>query len=183
VLYLEWLCIQEAKKAKRYLTKNGTNGSKPHTPAPLEADCREIFDTARILATTLGYPVFDPVLSKDTVIGETKLYYCTRGGVNAFGEYTAEGFVVHKGSKGRGALPAAFADLTFGRRRSELLKQGKVVVDGDVLLFTENVLFATPSGASSTVVGNTSSGWKDWKDADGNMLEENEKPQPEAKTP
>jgi predicted GIY-YIG superfamily endonuclease len=46
-LFLEWQCIQAARQAGRYLTENGTAGTRPHTPAPLEADCMEIFDTGR----------------------------------------------------------------------------------------------------------------------------------------
>jgi predicted GIY-YIG superfamily endonuclease len=55
-LFLEWMCLQEAKKAARYVTTNGNNASRPYTPAPLEADCYEIFDTGRTLLSTLGYP-------------------------------------------------------------------------------------------------------------------------------
>lgn len=45
-LYLEWLGIKRANEAGRYKVENGNAGSKPHTPAPLEADCLDIFDTA-----------------------------------------------------------------------------------------------------------------------------------------
>ena len=38
-LFLEWYCLQAARKASRYSDENGNNGTKPHTPAPLEADC------------------------------------------------------------------------------------------------------------------------------------------------
>ena len=37
-LFLEWLCIQEVRKADRFSDKNGNSGTRPHTPAPLEAD-------------------------------------------------------------------------------------------------------------------------------------------------
>ena len=57
-LFLEWYCLQEASKAGRYVVVNGNGGSKPHTPAPLQADCLEIFDTGSTLLATLGFPVF-----------------------------------------------------------------------------------------------------------------------------
>ena len=60
-LFLEWHCLQAARKAGRYADENGNGGIKPHTPAPLEADCLEIFETGQILLATLGYPLFDPV--------------------------------------------------------------------------------------------------------------------------
>src|SRR5690606_23692108 len=70
-LFLEWLCIQQAKKAGRYSTENGNDGSKPHTPAPLEADCFEIFETGRTLIATLGHPVFEPVATHTSDSSET----------------------------------------------------------------------------------------------------------------
>ena len=42
-LFLEWFAISEAAKAARYSLENGNTGARPHTPAPLEADCQEIF--------------------------------------------------------------------------------------------------------------------------------------------
>jgi hypothetical protein len=53
-LFLEWQCLQATRKAGRYADENGNNGSKPHTPAPLQADCMEIFDTGQTLFSTLG---------------------------------------------------------------------------------------------------------------------------------
>lgn len=55
-LFLEWYCLQASRKAGRYADENGNSGSKPHTPAPLEADCLEIFETGHVLLATLGYP-------------------------------------------------------------------------------------------------------------------------------
>lgn len=60
-LFLEWHALQAARKAGRYAAENGNSGTKPHTPAPLEADCLEIFETGHILLATLGYPLFDSV--------------------------------------------------------------------------------------------------------------------------
>lgn len=66
-LYLEWLGIKRANEAGRYQVENGNAGSKPHTPAPLEADCMDIFDTLRTLVATLGYTLqalADPAILK-----------------------------------------------------------------------------------------------------------------------
>ena len=65
-LYLEWLGIKFANEAGRYNVENGNAGTKPHTPAPLEADCLEIFDTLRTLVATLGQPVFEPLTKAKT---------------------------------------------------------------------------------------------------------------------
>lgn len=171
-LFLEWLCIQEAKKAGRYSTENGNDGTKPHTPAPLEADCLEIFETGRTLLATLGYPVFEPFVKNSSVGGASEIFYCTRAGTNARGEYTEEGFVVLKGSKGKGEVSKSFEAHSFAKHRAELLQQHKVALEGGELIFKENVLFSSPSGASAVICGNASNGWKEWKTDKGVTLHE-----------
>lgn len=52
--YMEQLSIARAKAAGRYRTDNDNGGSKPHTPAPMEADCLEFIDTVAVLLATLG---------------------------------------------------------------------------------------------------------------------------------
>ena len=84
-LFLEWQCIQAARQAGRYVTENGTAGTRPHTPAPLEADCMEIFDTGRTLLATLGHPIFDPVANPAGPAGEAELFHCRRAGTDARG--------------------------------------------------------------------------------------------------
>lgn len=53
-LFMEWHSLQAVKQADRYTDENGNSGSKPHAPAPLEAECLEIFETGRMLLSTLG---------------------------------------------------------------------------------------------------------------------------------
>jgi hypothetical protein len=60
-LFLEWLAIGLATLAGRYSLENGNTGARPHTPAPLEADCHEIHETAATLQATLGQPIFEPL--------------------------------------------------------------------------------------------------------------------------
>ena len=69
--------------------------------APLQADCHEIHETAATLLATLGQPIFEPLTNAPTAKGEAELFYCKGSGADGVGEYTTEGFVVLKGSKGR----------------------------------------------------------------------------------
>ena len=86
--------------------------------------------------------------------------------------YTAEGFVVLTGLKGRAQIARAFEPHAFARRRNALIEQGRIVVEGDVTVFIEDVLFASPSGASAVVCAAASNGWLDWKTAAGKTLSE-----------
>lgn len=171
-LFLEWMCIQEAKNTARYATENGNGGTKPHTPAPLEADCLEIFETGRTLLATLGYPVFEPLVPVDGGNEKTEIFYCKRAGADARGEYTSEGFVVLKGSRGKAEVSKGFQNHSFAKHRAELIAHGKIAIEGNVTVFKEDVLFQSPSGASAVVCGAASNGWREWKNNKGMTLDE-----------
>jgi hypothetical protein len=172
-LYLEWACLQAAARAGRYALENGNEGSKPHTPAPLEADCQEIFETGATLAATLGFPMFD-AYSGRTEPSPERVYHCTAAGADARGLYTEEGFVVLKGSIGRRSHVKSLPDSSV-RMRERLVASGVVVVEGERIMFPKDHLFGSPSTAGIVVLGRSSNGWDVWKLADGRTLDEVER--------
>ena len=166
-LFLEWHCLQAVRKAGRYADENGNGGSKPHTPAPLEADCLEIFDTANILLATLGYSLFEP-LAKGCPL---EFFHCTRAGVDGHGIYSSEGFVVLKGSVGRTMSAASAIGTSVERLRNKLIETGVLRVEGDQVVFEKDHLFGSPSTAASAVLGCSSNGWVDWRTERGQTLD------------
>lgn len=169
-VFLEWYCLQACRKAERYADINGNSGSQPHTPAPLEADCLEIFDTAKTLLSTLGYPVFDPVTAI-TASDKDETLFCTTSKTDGKGQYTNEGFVVLKGSSG------PLRKVTSSRRfadslRKKLLNNKTCIIEDDRILFLKDHLFKSPSGAAAALVGRNVNGWTVWKDNDGRTLDE-----------
>jgi hypothetical protein len=171
-LYLEWLSIKEANQAGRYKTENGNAGSKPHTPAPLEADCLDIFDTLRTLVATLGQPVFEPLAKHKDDGAQNELFYLRSPSYDATGQYTEEGLVVLKGSRARKEVAPSMAKHKAGSRRDTLIAEGALTLDGPHYVFQKDVLFKTPSGASDTVAGASTNGWTVWKSKDGKTLDE-----------
>lgn len=175
-LFLEWYALQAARKAGRYADENGNAGSRPHTPAPLEADCMEIFENGSTLLATLGYPLFVPVAKVAASEEDDQVLYCRVGGTEARGLYTPEGFVVLKGSIGR-------KDHTFTatnqRFRKRLLEAGVLRVVGETVVFEKDHLFRTPSGAAIALLGRSSNGWKEWKNAAGITLDTLKRGSPE----
>jgi hypothetical protein len=172
--YLEWMSIQRAQQAGRYGLDNGNGGARPHTPAPLQADCMEIHDTLRVLLATLGHPLFEAVAKvsvmtstdRPTDAVQAELYFCRSRDADARGQYTEEGFVVLRGSTGRLDTTASF---TY-RGREKLIRQGVISVRDDRIRFERDHLFNTPSGASDCVTGRATNGWLEWKQADGDTL-------------
>ena len=175
-LFLEWLAIAEATKAGRYGLENGNTGSQPYTPAPLQADCHEIHETAATLLATLGQPIFEPLTSAPTAKGIVELFYCKGSEADGVGEYTTEGFVVHKGSKGRAEVVPSIQGTSHERMRSQLITEGVLTEiagsAGSLLVFTRDHLFSSPSTAAMAVMGRSANGWVEWKTASGKTLDE-----------
>jgi len=190
--YLEWLSIQKARDAERFVLENGNSGAKPHTPAPLLADCTEIHETIRVLLSTLGYPVFDPVARRavadaqdgpyqpDAADGapnagpELRRYICTGPDADARGVYTNEGFVVLAGSTGRAEAVASFQSTGYFRLREQLIQQDALRTDGRRVVFVRDTLFKSPSAAAACVLGRTANGPLEWRDETGVPLWEHE---------
>ena len=174
-LFLEWHSLQEANRAGRYATENGNAGTKPHTPAPLQADCVEIFETGRTLLATLGYPLFEavasPVVGTKTAASNEEVFYLKASGSDARGLYTPEGFVVLKGSTGRRANVPSIVDTGEGRFRKKLVETGVMVEDGEQVVFPKDHLFGSPSMAGIALTGRTTNGWREWKNAAGVTLD------------
>jgi hypothetical protein len=171
-LFLEWYCLQEANKAGRYAVENGNGGSKPHTPAPLQADCLEIFETGRTLLSTLGYPVFDTVAG-DIGSGTSKdIFFCRAEMVDGRGLYTPEGFVVLKDSVGRSVNQPSMKGRSEERLRQRLLDANVMRIQGKSIVFAKNHVFGSPSMAASALLGRTANGWTTWKSKDGRTLHE-----------
>jgi predicted GIY-YIG superfamily endonuclease len=170
-LFLEWQSLQAARKAGRYVNENGNSGSKPHTPAPLQADCLEIFDTGRTLLATLGYPVFDSVVAASTTTQPEEVFYCRSSGIDARGIYTPEGFVVLKGSVGRTGNQPSIVGTSSERFRQKLFDSGVLKEEEGRAVVQKDHLFGSPSMAAIALLGRTANGWKEWKSLDGITLD------------
>ncbi|WP_051020318.1 DUF4357 domain-containing protein [Xanthomonas translucens] len=55
--------------------------------------------------------------------------------------------------------------------RKELLEQGVLSAQGAQIRFEVDHLFRSPSAASGLLLGRSSNGWDDWKDASGRSLD------------
>lgn len=170
-LFLEWHCLQAVRAAGRYQDENGTACTRPHTPAPLEADCMEIFETGHALLATLGYPLFDPVGLSGGTAGEAEIFLCSASGSEGRGRYTPEGFVVLQGSTGRRDVVKSLVGTPHERARTNLLSAGVLRVVGDRVVFQRDHLFRTPSGAAIALLGRTANGWLEWRSPEGHTLD------------
>ena len=168
--YLEWLSIKQATEGGRYALENGNAGARPHTPAPLQADCHEIHETAAVLLATLGHPVFEHVIKPAGPSTDREMYYCTSSDSDGHGLYTEEGFVVLKGSNGRAEMVPSYAAGPGARVRARFIAQGVIKQEGSRMVFQKDHLFSSPSTAAHVLMGRSSNGWMDWRNGKGEML-------------
>lgn len=167
VKFLESISIEAATKANRYKLENSKGSTKPHVRESDEADIWDFFETAQLLVSTLGYPIFDEV----TKAKKKDLLYCKGKEAKATGEYTEDGFVVLAGSIcQRDLVPSAGKWASI--RRQKLIEQSVLVDDGKVLRFNENHSFSSPSAAADMILGRSANGWVEWKYENGKTLDE-----------
>jgi hypothetical protein len=174
--FLEWRAISEARAVGRYSLHNGNAGGKPYTPAPLEADCTEIYETARTLLATLGHPVFEPLITRQLVTNEAterqqQIFFCKGSGADGRGVFTDDGFVVLAGSSGRRESTPLNREVDQAYR-DRLISEEVIRVQGDRIAFTKDHLVGSPSRAASTLMGRAANGWVEWKSDDGKTADE-----------
>ncbi len=187
VAYLEHLSINLAKQAGRYRLTNGNGGGRPHVPAPMESECKELHETLRLLVATLGHPLFEDPVQKAERSDDTSevknavripgavSFYCKGEFTDATGKITNDGFVVEADSLARLKPLEELAERERALRLS-LIAQGVIEERGGYQYrFLKPYHFRSASAASGFVLGRSSNGWVDWKDAQGRTLDEIER--------
>ena len=127
--WLEWHCIKQALGANRF---HVTNKRRPDSQSVLNCKGRfEVFDTISILASVLGFPVFELLkesvvdnLPKDGTLEAVKeLFYCRGDDADATGQLVKGGFQVRRDSVARLRI-ALHLSRRSGRCRRNCLTRG-----------------------------------------------------------
>jgi hypothetical protein len=167
--FLEFICLEKAKDAKRYSIENETGSREPSLPEPRKYDMLDNFETIKLLITTLGYPLFENLKSKAKSSEER--YFCKGKDASAEALITDEGVFVLKGSKANidvtNTVSTGIINLRENLLSNKILKQ-----TDNVYLFNDDHLFNSPSTAAAVVLGRSANGWKLWKNAKGKSLDE-----------
>ena len=151
IRYLEWYCMQQAKEVGRYDLDNGqVPPNSTHVTEPMVAELLDIFDTMRMLVSTFGYPVFEPIVKPSK---SSHLFYVRGGGSEGKGELV----VVFEGSRARMEVVPS-ATNAVQPQRDKLIASGVMEERDGEYLFTQDFLFASPSTAAAVVLGRTANG-------------------------
>lgn len=180
VKYLESRIVELVRTVDRVTLYNGNTPPRPALPRPDRDAMEEFLGPARLLMAALGFFALQP-LSKSAAPGESgsdgpsgplaerELFYHNKKGVDARGVSVDEGFVVKQGSKGcKVVMP--YLGKGWKQLRKELIEDGSLLSESDHLIFTRDVLFASPSAAAAILIGGNRNGRTSWKDAHGTTL-------------
>jgi Domain of unknown function (DUF4357) len=167
IKFLEWLCCAIATKANRYILENGNSPTKPHVSESVESDLYDNFETIQILASTLGFPIFDEIKKPKT----QEIIICKGKDAYAEGEYSEDGIIVFAGSKCNLTESKTAGSWVEGMRND--LKEGGILTEKDgVLVFSKDYIFSSPSASAAVVLARRANGWMEWKFKDGKTLDE-----------
>lgn len=137
----------------------------------------EFIEDLKILIINLGFNVLKPLVNKKELDDGSKIYYLISRWSDAKWIYTEEWFIVFKWSIWPKELVKSEIDrkqYAF-RNRPKLLKQWIIKEKWDMIIFVQNHLFSSPSGASDIVLWRSSNWWTNWKDENWHTLDENER--------
>ncbi len=162
---LEEYAIVKAYESNRYSVENKI---KPKYEID-EYDfpiIEEIYEEIQFIMATQGYKMN----SGDSEINQSEILHTTRNGIRAIGIYEGDCFEVLKGSEVHLVKPVKLE--RYNRLRSELVEQGKILEIEGKMVLQVTLEFKTPSGASDFVLGGSTNGWVEWKNANGKTLDE-----------
>lgn len=160
---LEKYAIQKAIDANRYQVDNKAVPKYQISEYDLP-QVEEIYEEIEFIMGTLGFRMND-----SSSQSSQEIFTTSRRGIVAKGVYSGESFDV---------LPGSEIDLnktvnieSYNAKRQECLKDGTITETDGKYYLTKIVSFRTPSGASDFVLGGSTNGWVEWKDANGKTLD------------
>jgi hypothetical protein len=179
VQFLESQLIKRATAAKRVLLDNGNVPTEPSLSEADRADMEVFLINMLSMLPVLGIQAFESPATATPARGReyapTRLT-CRGKGVLATGHETTQGFVVKADSEAvgdQGVVPSMKVNLpSVYRTRQLLIENGVLQSDGKRLKFSQDYTFTSPSLAAAVILGHSSNGRIDWKDAHGKTLKE-----------
>lgn len=170
IKYLESKLHEIAAKADRYKLENSNKPTCSTISEPDMAEMEEFIDNIKLLIGTLGFKIFEPLISSNETIHRETLHIRAARGADAQGVRTPEGFVVLKNSRIAMDTTNSFAD-NYRIMRERLLADRTIIADdGNELRLTKDLLFSSASTAASIVMGRSANGLTEWKTQDGRIL-------------
>ena len=111
-----------------------------------------------MINNVLGHKVLEPLIKIDSVPNDVEpqvLCIQAARGANAKGMQTSEGFVVLKNSQ--------IANNVTNSCPKNIQNLREKLIQNNIINFTENKIFSSPSTAASVVMGRSANGLTEWR--------------------
>lgn len=171
VKYLENRFYTIAKDADRYLVKNGNTPPQSPMPKQIRDLLEEFIINALLVVPALGHMAFEPLKSPESEKSDDLdgMLYFSRShgkGGQATGRLASDGFWVLKGSY---IYPTVAGYAPQGIKKLREQHAESIGTDG---ILQGDLLFGSPSYASTFVCGKNSNGLVEWKNKNGIPLKD-----------
>lgn len=162
---LEEYAIIKAHESNRYKVENSVKPKYEIDEYDLPS-IEEVYEEIQFIMATQGYKLDNARAS----LNESSVFHTTRNGIEAYGIYSSEEFIVLEGSQVDISRDCHLSTLSLQRKVA--ISNGDIVAKDDKYYLTKSLAFKTPSGAGSFVLGGSRNGWVVWKNQDGKTLDE-----------
>jgi len=170
IQYLESICVERLKKSGRCNLKNGNSPSVPTVPREDISGLEIFYENLSIIMPLLGYDIFIPEKTFELKEDSTKnpIFVCKKGDNVVAKAYLLEDgkMKVAKSSTASTEETKSFQTHPYKKLRDELVKMKRLIQKGDVLVFTDDYVFDSPSAACDIILGRSASGPLEWKTKD-----------------
>ncbi|XXJ18889.1 GIY-YIG nuclease family protein [Desulfovibrio caledoniensis] len=173
IKHLESRLYELAQSANRYSLVNGQRPTCSSISEADQAEMEEFSEYIRLLISTMGYKLFEPLRSKFSEESSQQTLFRLRGarGAQAEGERRPDGFLVLAGATFTADTVSSFPN-GWMKLRSEMIDTGVVKFEDGKLVLQEDYLFSSPSAAAALVMGRSANGLQEWKLYSGETLKE-----------
>lgn len=173
IKYLESRLVSLANEARNAEIVNANSPTESSLSEADISDMEYFIDQIKLILPINGIQALVPtIITKENKkkIDEEKLednkYFISNNRLNAIMYETSEGFVVAKNSDASISTSKSIME-SWLKLRKKLIDSNSLVEDNGKYRFSEDVIFSSPSAASSVVLGRQSSGPLEWINADG----------------
>ncbi|MFG0254829.1 MAG: GIY-YIG nuclease family protein [Rhodopirellula sp. JB053] len=166
VRYLESRLIEKGNEAGRAAIHNGTAPPLPPIPEADVADMEGFLEYVELMLPVLGFSFLKPKPAiRDALAGNASTvptFEYAPGDAFAKAQEIEGEFIVFKDST---ALTELKKGDSYRQLRTQLIDDGKLTPtsNGNLLVFTEDVAFSSPSAAAATVNAGSMNGRTAWK--------------------
>ena len=168
VQHLEARLMRLAAEAKRCELDNANNPQMPSLSDADMADAELYLADILLCLPVMGVSFFEKPRSP---AGTSQDLFLDAKRIRAHGFEEAGGFVVRAGSQAvKDEVPSIHTYLSDLRKA--LLNQGILEDTGTAYRLVQDYIFSSPSTASGVLLGSSSNGRTEWKDAEGRSLKQ-----------